>query len=500
MLSADTSPTNSPKFTRRRVASLGASNKDILSYMQVKTSGKRQGQERSPESKADTIVKRKYIVKSNAGREFAPEKDIYKDQKQTEGEQQRDIKDMEELRKLISTMHEDMKNMEGKMMGRMDTLMEELKTENERRAEERDKRITNLEIKGRERGDARKEIEERLEHLEGFLPKEGGTYTTGGHQAQSNPEWRELKRRLEENGRRAKRNNLVIIGKRMEQTRLKERVEKWLEEQLQVSCRVIRAWKIRSPKEEMINVFIEKDLTWQEREIRRKLVGFAKEQAGKGKKTLARSGRGQKQAAEKKMKIIAWNIAGAKNISLKAWGYLKEFVVIFLAETWLEVKEEAGIRSKLGEYDITTIEAKRQNKKGRASGGMLLATKKELKAKLERQNDGTISGKVNTRKEKWSIILTYMNKGKENNWRCTEDQVEDQTGRNKLILGDMNARTGEEGGSDIPEKRRNSKDTVKNTEGQKMLKKLEQHHTPRRNQRRRRREIYVHRSQRKPGN
>ncbi|KAJ8684223.1 hypothetical protein QAD02_020015 [Eretmocerus hayati] len=33
---------------------------------------------------------------------------------------------------------------------------------------------------------------------------------------------------------------------------------------------------------------IEKDLTWQEREIRRKLVGFAKEQASKGKKTLVR--------------------------------------------------------------------------------------------------------------------------------------------------------------------------------------------------------------------
>ncbi|KAJ8678670.1 hypothetical protein QAD02_014457 [Eretmocerus hayati] len=281
----------------------------------------------------------------------------------------------------------------------------------------------------------------------------------------------------------------------MEQTRLKERVEQWLEEQLQVSCKVIRAWKIRSPKEEMIgleclssekwkeimtnksklkgtDVFIEKDLTWQEREIRRKLVGFAKEQAGKGKKTL--EWKRTEASSREKMKIISWNIAEAKNINHKAWGYLKEFEVIFLAETWLEGKEEAGIRSKIGEYDITTIEAKRQNKKGRASGSMLLATKKELKAKIERLNEETLSCKVNTRKEKWSIILTYMNKAKEDNWRCIEDQVEDQAGRNILILGDMNARTGEEGGSDIPGKRRNSKDTVKNTEGQKMLKKLEQ--------------------------
>ncbi|KAJ8666736.1 hypothetical protein QAD02_008398 [Eretmocerus hayati] len=273
----------------------------------------------------------------------------------------------------------------------------------------------------------------------GFLPEEGGTVPTGARQAQVNPEWRELKRRLEENERRARRNNLIIIGKKMEQTRLKERVEQWLEEQLQVTCKINRAWKIRSPKEEMIgigcensekwkeimtnksklkgtDVFIEKDLTWQEREIRRKLVGFAKEQASKGKKTLARNGRGRKQTTEtKKMKIISWNIAGAKNISQKTWGYLKEFEVIFLAETWLEGKEEASIRSKRGKYDITTIEAKRQNKKGRASGGMLLATKKDLKAELKCLNDETLSCKVNTRNEKWKIILTYMNKEKEDN-------------------------------------------------------------------------------------
>ncbi|KAJ8671158.1 hypothetical protein QAD02_002417 [Eretmocerus hayati] len=133
----------------------------------------------------------------------------------------------------------------------------------------------------------------------------------------------------------------------------------------------------------------------------------------------------------KKMKIISWNIAGAKNISHKTWGYLKEFEVIFLAETWLEGKEEAGIRSKIEKYDITTIEAKRQNKKSRASGGLLLATKKELEAEIRRLNEETLSCKVNTR-------------------------------------------TGEEGGSDIPERRRKSKDTTKNTEGQKMLKKLEQ--------------------------
>ncbi|KAJ8685726.1 hypothetical protein QAD02_021519 [Eretmocerus hayati] len=185
--------------------------------------------------------------------------------------------DMEELRKLISSMHEDMKNMEGKMMGRIDTLMKE------------------------------KEIEEILEHLEEILPERRNSGPTEGQQAQGKPEWREVGRRLEENERRARRNDLIIIGKKMEQTRLKGRIKQRLEKELQVTCKIIKAWKIRNTREEMMgiecensdkpkeimpnksklrgsDIYIEKDLTWQDREIRRKLIGFAEEQSGKGKK------------------------------------------------------------------------------------------------------------------------------------------------------------------------------------------------------------------------
>ncbi|KAJ8685405.1 hypothetical protein QAD02_021198 [Eretmocerus hayati] len=309
MFSAETSPSSSPKYTRRRVASLGASNKDIVSYMQIKTSGKRKEEERSPESKITTAVKRKLIEHTKKERVTGPgsHKDI--EQLQLQEDQQ----DMDEIRKMIESMHEDMKNMEGKMMGRMDSLLKELKTENEKRAEDLDKRITNLEIREREREDAQKELEDRMEQLEGILPEEISTGPIREQQqrTQVSTEWIELKRRLEENERRARRNNLIIIGKKMEQYRLREKVEQWIGKELQVSCKIIRAWKIRNTKEEMIGIecensekwreiminksklkgteiYIEKDLTWQEREIRRKLVGFAKEQAGKGKKTLVR--------------------------------------------------------------------------------------------------------------------------------------------------------------------------------------------------------------------
>ncbi|KAJ8677164.1 hypothetical protein QAD02_012951 [Eretmocerus hayati] len=119
---------------------------------------------------------------------------------------------------------------------------------------------------------------------------------------------------------------------------------------------------------------------------------------------------------------------------------------------------------------------------------------------MDRKKGG--SCKVNTKKEEWNIISTYMNKEKEDNWRCIADQAEEQAGTNLLILGDMNASEGEEGGSDIPGRRRKSKDRIKNTEGQKMLKNLEQMGLIILNggQRRRRREVHVHRSKRKYGN
>ncbi|KAJ8685005.1 hypothetical protein QAD02_020798 [Eretmocerus hayati] len=148
-----------------------------------------------------------------------------------------------------------------------------------------------------------------MEQLEGILPEgiNTGPARAQLQLAQGNTEWNELKRGLEEDEIRATRNNLIIIGKNMEQFRLRERVEQWIEMELQVSCKIIRAWKIRNTKEEMIGlecensgkwreimtnksklkgteIYIEKDLTWQERETRRKLIGFAKEQAGKGKK------------------------------------------------------------------------------------------------------------------------------------------------------------------------------------------------------------------------
>ncbi|KAJ8685004.1 hypothetical protein QAD02_020797 [Eretmocerus hayati] len=107
--------------------------------LQVRTSGKRKEEERLPGNKVVTVVKRKFIEQTKKERNTGSEELKHTEQEQPQENQQKDMIDMEELRQTIGSMHEDMKNMEGKMMGRMDTLLKELKTENERRAEELDK-------------------------------------------------------------------------------------------------------------------------------------------------------------------------------------------------------------------------------------------------------------------------------------------------------------------------------------------------------------------------
>ncbi|KAJ8666000.1 hypothetical protein QAD02_007662 [Eretmocerus hayati] len=151
MFSTETSPTSSSKYTRRRVASLGSNNEDIVSYMQVKTSGNRKEEGRSPEIRGATVVEREFIEQTKKERDTGSEQLKNTEQEQLRENQQKDMIDMDELRKMIGSMHEDMKNMGREMMGRMDSLLKKLKTENGRGAEHFDKRITNLEIKERER-------------------------------------------------------------------------------------------------------------------------------------------------------------------------------------------------------------------------------------------------------------------------------------------------------------------------------------------------------------
>ncbi|KAJ8672193.1 hypothetical protein QAD02_003452 [Eretmocerus hayati] len=92
----------------------------------------------------------------------------------------------------------------------------------------------------------------------------------------------------------------------------------------------------------------------------------------------ANSGRGQsRRTGGEGIRIMLWNIAWIKNSTPKTWDHLKRYEIICLSETWLKKKEETWLDRKLGEYDITSIEASRQSWEGRPSE-VTLATKKAL--------------------------------------------------------------------------------------------------------------------------
>lgn len=74
--------------------------------------------------------------------------------------------------------------------------------------------------------------------------------------------------------------------------------------------------------------------------------------------------------------MLSWNIAGIGKV-IKIKNYLSEFDIVMLQETWLERKNEREWLGKLGKgFNWVAKEAKRENKRGRAKGGVLVGIKK----------------------------------------------------------------------------------------------------------------------------
>ncbi|KAJ8685346.1 hypothetical protein QAD02_021139 [Eretmocerus hayati] len=148
---------------------------------------------------------------------------------------------------------------------------------------------------------------------------------------------------------------------------------------------------------------------------------------------------------------MSWNISGMKSLEADDWRYLKKFDVIGSSVTWCEEKDRSWMKYKLEEYRIDFKDAVREPKNGRAMGGMILAIRKYIEVIEEesRQTGGEIVMKdIRIGREEWKIIYTYMNEDRERNWGMMEEEGQDPRDRNSMILGDMEARIGVEGGDE----------------------------------------------------
>lgn len=143
-----------------------------------------------------------------------------------------------------------------------------------------------------------------------------------------------------------------------------------------------------------------------------------------------------------------WNIAGIKNMEEDEKKEMDKMEVIGLIETWETGKKFWERRFK--ERAWRSKEAIKEKKRGRASGGLVLAIKerKGMSVKwLEGDNEETIGALVEKKdKNKVIVIIVYMNKKKEENLEVIKRWIEEEPGTQIIIGRDFNAKTGGEGG------------------------------------------------------
>lgn len=81
-----------------------------------------------------------------------------------------------------------------------------------------------------------------------------------------------------------------------------------------------------------------------------------------------------------KRRICFWNITGTKSIKIEKWEEIKEMDIVGLVETW-ETKKERW-KKELKDLEWRSSEAKKENKRGRAKGEIVLAIRENKEWKI----------------------------------------------------------------------------------------------------------------------
>jgi len=180
---------------------------------------------------------------------------------------------------------------------------------------------------------------------------------------------------------------------------------------------------------------------------------------------------------EGERKIIFWNVAGLSKKDEEFWEYIREYDLIGLVETWLDGKGWERIKGWLPDsHDWEVKEARKDKRKGRAKGGMLLGRRKgwgEKEEKVEGEEKEDM-GKMVIRegRDKW-VVITIYNGGE---WRDLErklqEEIEEIEGKEEstiIIGGDFNIRTGELGCNPEGKEDRKSRDKTIGNGGRNLM-------------------------------
>lgn len=125
--------------------------------------------------------------------------------------------------------------------------------------------------------------------------------------------------------------------------------------------------------------------------------------------------------------------------------------MVILMETWMEDKEWEKIRQRLLQgFEWKVQMTKREKRKGRAMGGILMGIRKDLLEEgtsIEMKEERILMGRVKNGRKRWRIVGVYV-KG---NIEGTLQRLQQWMGGREIkvrtvIGGDFNARTRREGG------------------------------------------------------
>lgn len=139
------------------------------------------------------------------------------------------------------------------------------------------------------------------------------------------------------------------------------------------------------------------------------------------------------------LKICFWNVAGLMHLCEETWEYLDQFDVIGLTETWIEEESWKKLKNKMSnKFQWVCIPARRENKKGRAKGGIIVVANKNLK-EIEFKEMSYRAAEVKTEhdRNRWRIITLYSQDTKEI-MNTIMDQIQEEEEEYLVIGGHFN--------------------------------------------------------------
>lgn len=176
--------------------------------------------------------------------------------------------------------------------------------------------------------------------------------------------------------------------------------------------------------------------------------------------------------------MIFWNTAGLLNKDMDFWKYVERFDYIGLCETWIGDKEWVNLQKRLPDSHVwNVLTAKKEKRKGRACGGILVGKSKDLGEDegeiIGCGTEGVVHLRFKENRDMINIMMVY-NSRLENNIECIiEEHVNMCENERFIIGGDFNLRIGNLGGEDeVWGVVRKSKDETIGNGGRKFLEKM----------------------------